>query len=301
MARILKDALVLLLFFFFIGCNKDTVFCCKKGVYTASLKDVSFSVSAEKAGRLISFRYGKEEMLLQSDVEPTYYGATFWLSPQEWHWPPYPVLDEWAYDAVQKDGKLELFSPPDQTAGIEVKKEFSFSKDGAVFITYCLKNISEEVKYLAPWDVTRVLGGITFFPVGEADIINRSSISDAYEQDGIIWYEMGKKPITDAQKLFSTAKEGWIAHYRNGVLWVKCFPDISLSQLPPGHGEVEIYVAPNGKYVELENHGEYVSLLPGALLVYKQKWFLVKAPLGANADHKALLDIVRQLNKSISE
>lgn len=97
-----------------------------------------------------------------------------------------------------------------------------------------------------------------------------------YDARCIIWYEMGKKPITDAQKLFSTAKEGWIAHYRNGVLLVKCFPDISLSQLPPGHGEVEIYVAPNGKYVELENHGEYVLYFRELYWFINRNGFLLK-------------------------
>ncbi|MCS2957785.1 hypothetical protein NXX53_12850 [Bacteroides salyersiae] len=76
-------------------------------VYTASSGEISFSVSARTAGRLVSFRYGEEEMLLQADIDSSYYGSTFWLSPQEWHWPPYPVLDEWPYRAVLQDDKSE--------------------------------------------------------------------------------------------------------------------------------------------------------------------------------------------------
>ena len=40
-----------------------------------------------------------------------------------------------------------------------------------------------------------------------------------------------------------------------GFLFVKCFPDIRPDEAPPGQGEVEIFVAPKGRYLELENHG----------------------------------------------
>ena len=76
------------------------------------------------------------------------------------------------------------------------------------------------------------------------------------------------------QKLFSTAYGGWMAHYYRGLLFVKCFPDIRPDEVPPGQGEVEIFVAPKGRYLELENHGKYVELQPGESLMYRQKWFL---------------------------
>ena len=57
-------------------------------------------------------------------------------------------------------------------------------------------------------------------------------------------------------------------------MFVKCFPDIRPDEVPPGQGEVEIFVAPKGRYLELENHGKYVELQPGESLMYRQKWFL---------------------------
>ena len=299
MKRITYVFTVFLILFQLGGCIPKELFSCRGEVYTASSGEISFSVSARTAGRLVSFRYGEEEMLLQADIDSSYYGSTFWLSPQEWHWPPYPVLDEWPYRAVLQDDKLKLYSPSDSVKGIEVTKEFSFSDDKAVLITCSLKNISTEMKRLALWDVTRVPGGITFFPVGEPDKANRSFIPNAYEQDGIVWYEIEIEPVTDSQKLFSTAKGGWLAHYRNGVLMVKCFPDILPSQLPPGHGEVEVFVAPHGKYVELENHGEYVALKPGEQLQYKEKWLLLAVAPVVATDKSKLLDIVEHLDKKI--
>lgn len=280
-----------------VACNKKIIFSNRNGVYTAKLGQISFGVSAKDAGRIISFRYGQEEMLLQREVEPEYYGSTFWLSPQEWHWPPYPVLDKWSYNVTLKRKMLKLLSPLDTINGIEIVKEFAFSKDKAVLITYCLKNISNKEKRMAPWDVTRVLKGITFFPIGEPSKANRSFISKVCKRDDILWYETEEEH--SPQKLFSTAREGWLAHYRNGILMVKCFPDILPEQLPPGHGEVEIFVASQGKYVELENHGEYVTLEPGESLQYKEKWFLLTVNPEVIKEKENLLNIVRKLNKNV--
>ena len=71
------------------GHNNHTIRC-TENVYTLSLGDLSFSVSAETGGRIVSFRRGESELLTTDAVNPVYYGATFWLSPQANYWPPCP-------------------------------------------------------------------------------------------------------------------------------------------------------------------------------------------------------------------
>ena len=265
-------------------------------VYTLSLGDLSFSVSSEVGGRIVSFRRGEYELLTTDAINPVYYGSTFWLSPQADYWPPYPTIDKLPYKVRIDEEKLSITSLIDDR-NICITKEFSISvADTSIYINYKIKNTSDETRKLAPWDVSRVLGGLSFFPVGEKDDkINKPDIPTAYIENGILWFPFVKEENGIAQKLFSTAKGGWIAHYYQNVLFVKFFPDIQAEDIPPGQGEVEIFIAPGGRYIELENHGKYISLAPNQTVEYIQKWFLI--PAGYGKDKKDLLSIIENLNK----
>lgn len=271
---------------------------CTENVYTLSLGDLSFSVSAETGGRIVSFRRGKSELLTADSVNSVYYGATLWLSPQANYWPPCPAIDKLPYEARIDEEKLSLTSQMGK-ADICITKEFSISAaDTSVCITYKIKNTSDKIQRLAPWDVSRVSGGLSFFPVGEKDdTINKQGIPTAYVENGILWFPFVKEKNMPAQKLFNTAKEGWMAHYYKNILFVKCFPDIQVEDIPPGQGEVEFFIATGGKYIELENHGKYISLSPNQSVEYKQKWFLISAGYGKTKEE--LLFIIRNLHKEI--
>ncbi len=273
---------------------------CNGNVYTLSSGDLSFSVSSEAGGRIISFRKGDVELLTSDTVNPVYYGATFWLSPQANYWPVYPTVDKLPYKASVEENRLLMVSQTDEN-NIRITKEFSISEpDTAIYINYKIENTSEHIRKLAPWDVSRVYGGLTFFPVGEENKkINKSHIQDAYIEDDILWYPFAQKRSMPAQKLFNTAKDGWMAHYYKNLLFVKCFPDILPQDIPSGQGEVEIFVAPEGKYLELENHGKYVELQPGQTILYKQKWFLLIMQSEDRVNKDILLKTVGKLNKSI--
>lgn len=244
-------------------------------VYVLSFADLSFSVSAKKGGRIISFKCGDKELLTSDSVHSKYYGATFWLSPQSDYWPQYRCVDELPYKAEIDGQILRLVSSPDSISGISVTKEFSLSeKDSSILVDYSVRNVSRQPKRFAPWDVVRVHGGLSFFPLGEADQTNKSDVTGGYEDKGMMWVPCPDGTNERGQKLYSTAYGGWMAHYYKGLLFVKCFPDIRPDEVPPGQGEVEIFVAPKGRYLELENHGKYTELQPGESLIYRQKWLL---------------------------
>jgi hypothetical protein len=130
--------------------------------------------------------------------------------------------------------------------------------------------------------------------VGEDIEINKSDVEGAYEKNGIMWYPFTNGLNEKGQKLFPTAHGGWLAHYYNHLLFVKCFPDIIPDEMPLGQGEAEIYVAPKGIYLELENHGKYTELLPRQSIQYKQKWFLLETESKAEQE---LLHVIGQLDK----
>lgn len=268
-------------------------------IYSLSLCDLSLSVSSKNGGRIVSFRRASDELLTSQKTDSVYYGATFWLSPQSDYWPVYPTVDKLPYKIISAtDNKICMVSQTDGN-NIRITKEFSVSEsDTAIFISYKIENTSRQTRKLAPWDVSRVFGGLSFFPVGENDkMINKPGIPDACIEDGMLWYTFEQKENMPAQKLFNTAQNGWLAHYYKGLLFVKCFPDIQPCDIPSGQGEVEIFVASEGRYIELENHGQYVSLIPGESVIYNQKWFLIYPGQGKTKEE--LLNIVNSLNKKI--
>ena len=250
--------------------------CDNEGLYTLSVGDNTLSVSAKTGGRIISYTCGGKELLLPSSVHDVNYGATLWPSPQsDWGWPPYAVLDTEPYQASFDGEILILKSKPDVASGYRFEKRFSVSPiDSAVNIDYTICNISKQKKQVAAWDVCRTTGGLSFFPVGEDTQLPASSLKGISVENGILWYNFNKDSLPEAQKLFATAREGWLAHVKDGLLFVKKFPDTKTTELAPEQGEVEIFAQQAGLYIELENHGSYTTLAPGESLTYHEKWYL---------------------------
>ncbi len=265
--------------------------------YTLRTGNISFTVSAKYGGRIISFTCNGKELLITPNDHLEAFGATFWPSPQRnWKWPPYPVLDTQAYQYNGNRNHIKLTSAPDTASGFQFEKEFTVSAaDTSINIIYTIRNITSVTKQVAGWDVCRVQGGLSFFPVNDtvlSPLPKSTPLSNTSLQDGICWYNFSVLATPQPQKLFSTARGGWLAHVSNGLLFVKTFPDIAVAQLPPTQGEVEIYYQKAGQYIELENHGPYTFLAPGETLIYKEKWYL--SNLQANASKADMIALARQ-------
>lgn len=274
----MKYHAVLILFSLLFVCVTVTAMtkCEDKDVYTLSVGDNTISISAQIGGRIVSYTCKGKELLLPSSVHDVNYGATLWPSPQSnWGWPPYAILDTDPYQASFDGEVLTLKSEPDPASGYLFEKRFSVSlADSAVNIEYSIRNISRQEKQVAAWDVCRTTGGLSFFPVGEDTKLPASSLKGISVEDGILWYNSNKELLPEAQKLFSTASEGWLAHFTNGLLFVKKFPDTKITELAPEQGEIEIFAQKEGLYIELENHGPYTILKPDENLTYREKWYL---------------------------
>jgi len=230
-------------------------------------------------GRIISYKYDEKEILTQV-LEHENYGSTLWTAPQsDWGWPPFAVLDEQEYQVEENNGSLKMTSMPDPKSGFQMMKTWKVTDRQSIEIEYRIKNISEKAKSVGAWIVTRVpCGGMAYFPDGGAGKVPESKLKASLKQDGINWISIDKKPATEHQKLFSTAKEGWLAYILDGILFIKQFPDTKPENYAPKQGEVEIYVNKEKIYTELENHGEYRLLQPGELLVYIENWILMPLP-----------------------
>ncbi|NDW09951.1 DUF4380 domain-containing protein [Dysgonomonas sp. 520] len=258
--------------------------------------DLSFTVSGTNGGRIVSFKCAGQEILLSEKDHPLYYGATLWPSPQRRFWPPSPILDAEPYFAEVEGNLLRLISEKDSLKGFRFTKEFSFSKkDKAISINYTIENISDTTQHVAAWDVTRVPGGVTFFPVKDKYLKDLpSNLDHVSEQDGIIRYNYSQDSIKRGQKLFATTQEGWLAHQYKDLVLVKQFPMTQVKDLPLLQGEVEIFLAPNSQYVELENHGKYTELRKGESLHYQQKWFLFQVGKDEMQNQSKIIDTIRR-------
>ncbi|MDR1808924.1 MAG: DUF4380 domain-containing protein [Prevotella sp.] len=266
-------------------------------VYTLKKGDLSFSVSADKGGRIVSFKRGGCEILTQESVHPNYYGATLWTSPQKYFWPPSPVLDKSPYTVEIARNTLRLTSKNDTLTGLRFIKEFSISEsDTSIVIHYIIENISDTVRQAAAWDVVRVLGGLSFFPLKDRMLPNLSSDLEAVsEENGLLWYDYSPLPVSKGQKLFATTSEGWLAHRQGGLLFIKRFPEVSVSDLPEMQGEAEIFLAPQSLYVELENHSACTRLEKGRSLSYRQQWHLLSLPENGTPTKEELAEKVRNI------
>ena len=249
-----------------------------KQVFELKAGNSIIKISAN-GGRIISYKYGEKEILTQA-TEHENFGSTLWTAPQSnWGWPPFDVLDNQKYKIEKVGNILKMTSEPDSKSGFQLVKTWKAVKNNSIRIEYLIRNISGKAKQVGPWEVTRVpCGGLAFFPDGGMGKVPESNLKPDLQKDGIKYISINKNPITDHQKLFSTANEGWLAYAFDGLLFIKQFPDIEPQNYSPQQGEVEVYINKEKSYTELENQGAYRLLQPGETIKYIVYWYLVPIP-----------------------
>jgi hypothetical protein len=258
-------------------------------------------VDQNYGARIVSLKYHGMELLSPYQVNEENFGSTFWTSPQsDWGWPPIATLDKRAYSMNLNETELQFYSSPDKKSGFQVGKYFKLGKaDSSFLITYIIKNTSDEEKPVGPWEITRrIAGGISFFPASsDTSVMKKSTLPGVTVKDNIVWFRYDSSKIVADSKLFAYASEGWLANVKDSILFLKSFSDIPDSQVPPTQGEIEIYANKEKQYVELENHGEYTSLLPGDSLTYNMKWVIKTIPAGVDktVGSPSLVDWVRKV------
>lgn len=261
--------------------------------------ELKMEIDPAAGARIVSFSLGQTELLTPSSVHPENYGSTFWDAPQtNWNWPPRAALDSEPYSANGSEDQVELTSQIDPT-GLQFSKRIRADLARQCFeIDYGIRNCADQPVKVGPWEVTRVAGGLSFFPYEEVAGLPPTALEPVCYQDGICWYAFDASYLATGRKLFSGAREGWLAHLGpDRSLFVKTFPDTQPGDYAPEQAEVEIWGHDGGIYVELENHGCYRELAPGQTMSYKVVWHLRRLP--ENLDIKQgsadLVQIARQV------
>jgi hypothetical protein len=297
--------LAFILFYFIVGCTQlagqnRSLESEDNNLFNLISGDLSMIIDGNTGSRVISLKLGDNEILGTNKLNTRMYGSTLWLSPQgKWR---QGILDAGPYSlSFFIDDKLSLQSKPDTLNNFAFLKEFHSSKNDTSFvIKYSITNLSEEIQGTAAWEVTRVpAGGLVLFPKrSEKDIpfALRVPLLPIRDSLGVIWYPYDPSTLS-AQKIFMEGGEGWIAYIKNSVIFIKKFPVIPLERIAPNESNVEIYVNKEKTYIELENQGEYLKLMPGESLFYEVKWYARRLPANVKAEvgNEALIRYIRNI------
>ncbi len=257
--------------------------------YSISNGDVTLTVDAARGAKILSFQYQGKEVLSQNQ-RPNAFGSTFWTSPQaEWNWPPVPEYDSRPYTAAQRNGALILTGQTSEKYKYHITKEFKADPaDGAIVVTYSITNDAAVERCVAPWEISRVdNGGVIFFDAPSESITPQGLMPFTFEH-GATWYQCDE---ARANRKINADGNGWYAYANNGLLFVKCFPDIAPTQPAPKEAEIQVYVNVGKTYIELEAQGAYTSLKPGESLSWTSRWYLLPQDTG-NTPSAELMNLV---------
>lgn len=246
--------------------------------FTLQNQHLSLSLDAERGARITGFALAGGANVL-ADVGPQT-GSTFWPSPQSaWGWPPPPTLDAAAYSAAPNGREAIVFTSAEcELTRLQVTKRFVLRRSH-MEAHYTIRNCDSQSKHWAPWEITRVYGGLTFYSSRTKPLA--ISTGHAVLQEGTVWHQYQPHGQHANQKVFGNHSGGWLANVHNGLLLVKQFkPIYDLGQVAPGEAEVEIYAHgdTDQAYIEIEQQGEYKALPANASRTWRVDWFLCKLP-----------------------
>ena len=284
----MKKNQLLLLSFLILGsaASAQDIKSLDEGRYSITSGAVSMTVDAARGGKVVSFRYADKEVLSQTRF-PNSFGSTFWTSPQsEWNWPPVAEYDTKPFEARVEADALVLTGQKSERFGYRVCKRFSVDpKDGAIVITYTIRNESPETRQVAPWEISRVPnGGLIFFEAKAVESGNGMAPMPFEFRKGGAWYAVDE--ARENRKVNADGR-GWLAFCDGGLMFVKRFDDLQPGQPAPAEAEIQIYVNTGKTFVEIEEQGPYTTLEPGGSLDWSVRWYLV--PQEDAAPSRALL------------
>lgn len=260
-------------------------------------------VDPSLGARISGFYCDDVNLLTGPEVDPHNFGSTFWTSPQsDWHWPPPPEVDNSPYIVVEGEEELVCCGSPCAKLGLLVTKRFRIDeKSQSLRVQYEICNQSADVIKVAPWEISRVPGGLTVFANGSELIDKPAPLPEppVTNKAGATWLAYSRAATTVDQKLFAHSNEGWLAHFWNGYALIKEFEVVNEQKQAPGEAMIELFTSGLNNYVEIEQQGAYTKVAPRKSLSWPVTWKVRKVPLSLELQvgSPKVLDWVRsQLN-----
>ncbi|MDA8745564.1 DUF4380 domain-containing protein [Rubripirellula amarantea] len=277
-----------------VGWEKSKVLADDQSQYlTLQLNSLRLAVDPNLGGRIVSFSLdGIEVLRTTRDEKNLQWGSTAWSSPQsDWNWPPLETLDSEPYVVRSHSADaIELASGIDETTKLQMIKHFQMrmGSNGAplAVVSYRIANRGLVDTKVAVWENTRVdWGGFTEFSAGSQIRLSHPEKSVVTEdRNGVTRLAFnGMQP--HAQKVFVTPAEVtnskgerqssvWNRYHRHDLVLIKRCE--LLADTAPGQTPLEIYLAPQSDFAELELQGPYESLAPNEEVSLVVHWQLFK-------------------------
>lgn len=265
---------------------------------------LSLTVDANTGARITSLRFKGDELLTQPEVHPQNFGSTLWYAPQShWNWPPPVSLDTAPYSTITDNGQLSFTSSVDTASGLQFTKRFRLQhQPNLVHLEYIIRNTSAQPVAAGAWELTRMPGGLTFFPATALAAGATSNLPDVQIIDNVAWYTLNKATLSVSRKSFfdidQEISQAWLATVTpQRLLFLKSFPVLLPINYSDGHAAIEVYGHENGAYVELENHGPKTLLGHNDSLSYTVHWLVEAIPddIEIRTGNSLLLDFAQAL------
>ena len=251
-------------------------------------------VDAAMGGHIVEFSFDGDNALITNAPEV---GSTFWPSPQHaWGWPPPKTLDKAPYKVVKSKDHIEIVSDVCEVTGLQLSKSFHL-ESGRLLIEYEMRNPGDSPLQFAPWEITRIGGGLTFYQSTERPLA--LSTGTSVEVDGVVWHDYRPEMQEQNEKVFGNGSVGWLANAYQGLLFIKQFEPVNVEAVAQGEAEIEIYGHgdPQNAYVEVEQQGRYQVIPPLEKIKWQVQWLL--APIPEKIDSKVGSNKLVKLVKSM--
>ena len=199
---------------------------------------------------------------------------------------------------------VRLRQPTEALTGITKSIEIRLdAQRAAAVITHRLQNDGARAVEFAPWAITMLpLGGVAILPqnIGAVDppglLPNRNLVVWPYTRihdarlelndDTIRIYARAELPPC---KIGYFNRRGFIAYWRNNILFVKRFAPQIDQPHPDYHCNAEVYC--NDEFIELETLAPLMRIEPGQLAMHIETWELYS---GVGSDPKDFLGEIDQ-------
>ena len=248
-------------------------------------------------------------------------GWRLWLAPEDLA-TTYD-LDNSPCDAVVVDDHtVRITAPPQPVAGVQKSVELALAPDAArLRVTSSIRNVAATPRTYAAWSLSVLRpGGRAFIPldVGPPEAFSairrvilwsyarlddpRYRIADSLVEVDHRAFAAATLPPSepssaspavvvrrsDESKIGVDSAQGWAAYLLDDTLYVKRFPHHAGAPYPDGGATIEVYSS--REFLELENLGPLVEMLPGDEIVMTEEWSLHTGVTLPETDAPALLD-----------
>jgi hypothetical protein len=178
-----------------------------------------------------------------------------------------------------------LRQPVEPLTGVRKSMEIHLAPDrAALTLTHRIENRGGQSIELAPWAITMLrLGGVAILPqsagaVDECGLLpNRHLVLWPYTRINDPRLELGDElirvhahPHVPACKIGYLNRSGWIAYWREHVLFVKRFAPYADRPHFDSNCNVEVYCS--DEFIELETLAPLVLLEPGLTVTHEETW-----------------------------